>query len=120
MSKPTNAAADAPTQAQNASAEPDNVRKNAPENNADEIQHFDTTVAKLVERENEETGETEWVEVMSDNLYPGEKLKRAEDEEKIARREELARAQAYDAAEKRKAAEDEILQSKKNADNKNK
>jgi hypothetical protein len=50
----------------------------------DEIQFFDTTIAKLVPRENEETGETEWVEVLSDNLYPGEKLKRVADEEKAA------------------------------------
>lgn len=46
------------------------------------IKHFDTTVTKLVQRENETTGETEWVEVMSDNLYPGEKLKREVDEER--------------------------------------
>lgn len=46
----------------------------------DEPQFFDTTIAKVVERENAE-GDKEWVEVMSDNLYPGEKLKRTHDEE---------------------------------------
>lgn len=54
----------------------------------DGIQHFDTTIAKLVERENEETGETEWVEVMSDNLYPGERLKRDVEEEKAKEKAE--------------------------------
>lgn len=120
MTKPTNVSADAQSQAQSASGEDANKRRNAPERNEDEIQHFDTTVTKLVERENDETGETEWVECMSDNLYPGEKLKRADDEEKTAHKGELARAQAHDAAAKRRQAEDEILKNKRDADNKNK
>lgn len=68
-------------------------RKAAGDGNDDEIQFFDTTITKLVERKNEETGDTEWVEAMSDNLYPGEKLKREVDEEK-----------AKDAAEKAQKA----------------
>lgn len=60
----------------------------------DEIQFFDTTIAKLVERENEETGEKEWVEVMSDNLYPGERLKRDVEEERAKEKEEVARKEA--------------------------
>lgn len=78
------------SQAQTASPEPDFKKKNAPEN-SDEPQFFDTTIAKLVERKNEETGETEWVEVLSDNLFPGEKLKRDDDAEKLAEKEKKAR-----------------------------
>lgn len=55
---------------------------------SDDIQYFETSVTKLVERENPDTGETETVEVISDNLYPGEKLKRADDEEKAAAKKE--------------------------------
>lgn len=87
------------SQAQSASTERDFKAANKPEN-SDEIQHFDTTIAKLVERE-AENGEKEWVEVMSDNLYPGEKLKRAVDEEKAAEKAENARRAASDAAERR-------------------
>lgn len=65
----------------------------------DDIQHFDTTIAKLVERDvpddgtDGEEGKThkEWVEVMSDNLYPGEKLKREADKEETDRKAEVAR-----------------------------
>lgn len=104
--KSTNAAASAPSQAQSVSAEKDLKAKRAPEK-SDEIQFFDTTVTKLVEREVEdEDGKThtEVVEVMSDNLYPGEKLKRADDEEKAAKKAEEARKDAHRAAEDRKAA----------------
>jgi hypothetical protein len=51
----------------------------------DEIQFFDTTVTKLVQKQ-DGNGNTEWVEVMSDNLYPGEKLKRVDDEEKAEKK----------------------------------
>ena len=88
------------TQAQSASGERAYKDANKPEN-SDEIQHFDTTVTKLVERENKD-GDTEWVEVLSDNLYPGEKLKRAVDEEKAAEKAEAARKAATDAAADRK------------------
>lgn len=94
------AAAAAQTQKQSASGEQDWKAKNKAEDNNDEIQFFDTTVAKLVERENAD-GEKEWVEVLSDNLYPGEKLKRADDEEKAAEKERAAR-QARAEADKNK------------------
>lgn len=55
-----------------------------------EPQFFDTAVAKLVERENAD-GDKEWVEVLSDNLYPGEKLKRTEDDEKAEAKAKAAR-----------------------------
>lgn len=58
-----------------------------------EPQFFDTTITKIVERENAD-GEKEWVEVMSDNLYPGEKLKRTDDEEKAEARDKAAREKA--------------------------
>jgi hypothetical protein len=99
--KPTNASADAPTQAQTGSGEQQYKDQNKPEKNTDEIQHFESTVAKLAERENED-GEKEWVEVMSDNLYPGEKLKRAADDEKTAEKAKAARETAQKAAENRK------------------
>lgn len=91
------AAAAAPSQAQSGSADPKNAK--SPEKKAaqkDEPQHFDTTISKLVERENAD-GEMEWTEVMSDNLYPGEKLKRADDEEKAAKKAEERQAQRRDA-----------------------
>ncbi len=62
----------------------------------DEPLFFETTIAKYVEREVEdEKGNktTEWVEVMSDNLYPGEKTKAeydAEQAEKKAKAKEDA------------------------------
>src|SRR4051812_33430714 len=112
----SDASATAKSQAQSTSAEKDQVKRNKPEEQ-DEIQHFDTTITKLVERENAD-GETEWVEVMSDNLYPGERLKRAENEEKQARKDELARAKAQDAATKRSETEEEILKAKRDADKK--
>lgn len=83
------------TQKQTASGEQDFKAANSPEKQSDEIQFFDTTIAKLVERENAD-GEKEWVEVLSDNLYPGERLKREVDEEKAA---EKAKAD-QEAAEK--------------------
>lgn len=58
------------------------------------IQHFDGTVVKLVERTNEETGETETLEVMSDNLYPGEKLKSEADAEAAKAKADQAKAAA--------------------------
>lgn len=94
------ATASGESQAQSGSAEKDFKQANQPEE-SDEIQHFDTSVAKLVERENDE-GETEWVEVLSDNLYPGEKLKRAVDEENAAEKAEASRKAATDAADERK------------------
>src|SRR3954463_4438785 len=57
-----------------------------------QVQHFDTAVIKLVYRPNPETGETETVEVMSDNLYPGERLKREVDAEKAKEATEAAPA----------------------------
>lgn len=103
----TNAASEGISQAQSNSAEQDHIEANDPRD-ADEVQHFDTTIVKLVERETED-GETEWVEVMSDNLYPGEKLKTAEDDELQARKAELARAKASEASKVRREAEDEVL-----------
>lgn len=105
-----NVSAAGQSQAQMGSAELDFKRRNDPESgeHADEIQFFDTTIAKMVERENEETGEMEWVEVMSDNLYPGEKLKRAYDEEKAAENAQVARKDATDAATERKRTEDRL------------
>lgn len=94
----TRATADATSQAQAGSTEKAHKDANKPGKNKDEIQFFDTTITKLVDRpvldENgEETGETETVEVLSDNLYPGEKLKRADDEEKAAaKKEEIQKA----------------------------
>jgi hypothetical protein len=101
----TGVAASAQTQAQSASGEKDWKAANKPEKKADEIQFFDTTIAKLVERENED-GDKEWVEVLSDNLYPGEKLKRADDEEKAAEKAKVAREARTKAADDRKTAED--------------
>jgi hypothetical protein len=96
--KAPHVAAAAPTQAQMGSAEKEAKKRGAPENNEDEIQFFDTMIVKLVEKENED-GETEWVEVLSDNLYPGEKLKRAVDEEKQAEKEKKAREERAKANE---------------------
>jgi hypothetical protein len=63
----------------------------------DEIQFFETTITKLVEQTNPDTGETETIEVLSDNLYPGEKLKRVDDEEKAgAKQEAVQKAAAKD------------------------
>lgn len=69
--------------------------------NGDDIQYFDTTVTKLVERENEQTGEKEWVEVMSDNLYPGERLKRDVEDERAQEATDKAAKKAK--AEREKA-----------------
>lgn len=92
----TRVSASAESQAQQSSGEKSFKDKNKPEKKNDEIQFFDTTITKLVDRpvldENgEETGETETIEVLSDNLYPGEKLKRAADEEKAQAKQEEAR-----------------------------
>ncbi len=57
---------------------------------------FETTIAKLVERENAK-GDKEWVEVMSDNLYPGEKLKRTADEEETEEKARKARQERAEA-----------------------
>jgi hypothetical protein len=102
----TRLSADATSQAQSGSSEKDRREANKPEKNSDEIQFFDTTITKLVDRpvldENgEETGETETVEVLSDNLYPGEKLKRADDEEKAEAKKKKAQQAAKDAAKAR-------------------
>jgi len=93
------ASANAETQKQSTSSEKDWKRGNKPENE-DGIVHFDTTITKLVERENAD-GDMEWVEVMSDNLYPGEKLKRADDEEKQAEKQKAARQRQEKAAKER-------------------
>jgi hypothetical protein len=77
----------------------DNKPDRKADRKSDEIQFFDTTIAKLVERDvpddgkDGEEGKThkEWVEVMSDNLYPGEKLKREVDEEDAKKKAEAAR-----------------------------
>jgi len=90
MAKDNNPLAGPQSQAQSASAEPDFKKKNAPEK-SDEPQFFDTTIAKLVEREDPETGKKEWVEVLSDNLFPGEKLKREDDAERLAEKDKQAR-----------------------------
>ncbi len=86
------------TQAQTASAEKDWKKRNAPDENGGEAQpkddepiYFDTTIAKLVKRENE-NGDEEWVEVLSDNLYPGERLKRDVEEEKAKKKAEKDKA----------------------------
>lgn len=98
----TETAAAAPTQAQSGSGEKDFKAKNKPERHSDEIQFFDTTVTKLVDRENPETGETETIEVLTDNLYPGERLKRADDEEKAAEKAKAVREARAEAADKDK------------------
>lgn len=106
--KPTNVAGDAHTQKQTASGEKDWKKANKPTDDNgypeakadDEPVYFDTTIAKLVKRENAD-GDEEWVEVMSDNLYPGEKLKRADDDEKAAEKDERARQAASDAKDRR-------------------
>jgi hypothetical protein len=102
----TRVSADATSQAQSGSSEKDRRDAVKPEKNTDEIQFFDTTITKLVERpvldeRGEETGETETVEVLSDNLYPGEKLKRADDEEKAKAKQDKAKKAAKDAAKAR-------------------
>jgi hypothetical protein len=106
--KQTNASGDATSQAQSGSAERERKTRNKPEQ-SDEIQFFDTTIAKMVERDvpddgtDPEEGKThkEWVEVMSDHLVPGEKLKRAMDEEQTAKRAEEARKESLKSAEDR-------------------
>ncbi len=88
------------TQAQTASPEKDWKKRNAPDGgeNSDEIQFFDTMIVKLVPKKDDEgkevkddNGDTEWVEVLSDNLYPGERLKREVDEEKAEEKAEAER-----------------------------
>lgn len=109
MTKPTNAAADAPSQKSTTSGEADFKEENklVDENGypqaakEDEPIYFDTTVAKLVKRENAD-GDEEWVEVLSDNLYPGEKLKRADDDEKATKKLRAAKDNAVEGAEERK------------------
>ena len=104
--KAPHVASAAPTQAQMGSAEKEAKKRGAPENNQDEIQFFDTMIVKLVAKKDDEgnevkddNGDTEWVEVLSDNLYPGEKLKRADDEEKAAEKERKAREERAKANE---------------------
>jgi hypothetical protein len=102
----THVSASAETQAQTGSSEKDYKDANKPENKKDEIQFFEGTITKLVERpvldrNGEETGEKETVEVLSDNLYPGEKLKRADDEEKAAKKADQARKDAKESARQR-------------------
>lgn len=89
------------SQAQSASPEKDFKKANAPEPKADEPVFFDTTIAKLVKRENED-GEEEWVEVLSDNLYPGERLKREVDEEKAQEKLDREKAERDAAAKDKK------------------
>lgn len=96
----TNASASAESQAQQTSGEKDFKEANKPEE-SDEIQFFDTTVAKMVEVENAD-GEKEWVEVLSDNLYPGEKLKRAMDDEKYAQKIQQAHEERREASKDQK------------------
>ncbi len=91
------------SQAQSASAEPEHKAEYDPEKQVAETGEpvfFDTTIAKLVERENERTGEKEWIEVMSDNLYPGEKLKRTEDAEKAKEKADRLRDDPNDGEKK--------------------
>lgn len=88
---------------QNKPVDPADKNKDSDRDKSDEIQYFDTMVVKLVEKENEETGEKEWVEVMSDNLYPGEKLKREVDEENAKEKAD----QAKEDAKAQRDAEDE-------------
>lgn len=100
----TRVSADATSQAQSGSSEKDRREANKPEKKSDEIQFFDGTITKLVDREVEdENGDkhVETVEVISDNLYPGEKLKRADDEEKAKAKQDKARREAKKAAEAR-------------------
>ncbi len=90
------------SQAQSASAEPEHKAEYDPQKQVDETGEpvfFDTTIAKLVERENAD-GEKEWVEVMSDNLYPGEKLKRTEDEKDAEKKAERLRDDPNDGVKK--------------------
>lgn len=75
------------SQKQSTSAEPEQKRE-SPEK-ADGIQFFDTTIAKIRTDENGEE-----VEVMSDHLMPGEKLKRAVDDEKLNEKLEQRRKDA--------------------------
>lgn len=69
-------AANGESQKQSGSTEPD-VKAKSPESE-NETQFFDGTISKIKEIDGEE------VVVMSDHLLPGEKLKRALDEEKAA------------------------------------
>jgi len=82
-------------------------RKEVAGDDAD-VQHFETTVAKLVEVENAD-GDKEWITVMSDNLYPGEKLAREEEEKERKRKDELSRARASQYADERREADDMAL-----------
>lgn len=71
-----------------------NADKRRSEAADDEPKFFDTTIAKLVQREVEDekgNKSTEWVEVMSDNLYPGERLKSEVDAEKAQKAVEKLR-----------------------------
>lgn len=104
------------SQKQSGSAEPDYKEANAPSKNTDEIQFFDTTFAKLVERKDEETGKTEWVEVMSDNLYPGEKLKSEVDAEEAQTRADRLNARNREAAQERRDHEDSLVKKHRTAD----
>lgn len=68
-------------------------KTNKPAKDKDEIKFFEGTITKLIDREVEDADgkkHTETVEVLSDNLYPGERLKREVDEEKAKKdREQL-------------------------------
>lgn len=59
----------------------------------DEPVHFDCTIAKLVKYTDSDGNET-WEEVMSDTLYPGEKLKRVEDDNAALDKDEKSRREA--------------------------
>lgn len=106
------------SQKQSGSAEPDYKEATAPDKgkNKDEIQFFDTTFAKLVERKDEQTGKTEWVEVMSDNLYPGEKLKSEVDAEEAQTRADRLNARNREAAQDRRDHEDSLVKKHRTAD----
>lgn len=87
------------SQLQSASAEKDQKAK-APEREAEtnqETEFFDTTIVKI---KTDDDGND--IEVMSDHLDPGEKLKRALDAEKAAEKEQQAMKKASEAAEDRK------------------
>lgn len=95
-------AASAESQLQSASAEPDQKAK-APERQAEknqETEFFDTTIVKI---KTDDDGNE--IEVMSDHLDPGEKLKRSLDAEKAAEKEQAAMKKATEAAEDRKSAQ---------------
>lgn len=92
---PTNKVQDRKAEEKRRTEQEDGEVTNAPEPKSDEVQFFDTTIAKV----KKDKDGNEYV-VMSDHLDPGERLKRDVDAEKAEKRAKRDKDAADKAAEK--------------------